>query len=261
MCQIIRKVAGNKVNQTLLNAGSLLLLLLVVLSGGLAVAQAGAGKPAGPSESEMVAVMEFHYRSAIAAHDALIRGDLDSLRSRAGELITQPLPPNAPDSWGPFDARLREAAGRVASVEGLEDAGPAMAAVAEACGACHAAAGAGKIYFWPSPPDEDGKVQSAMHNHQWASERLWEGVTGPFDEAWKRGAKALAEGRVFGGEVKNELRTRDGDLRDLGRMAVVAVGLHDRAQIYGRLLATCADCHNVAGVKIPHAKSGPPGQR
>lgn len=209
----------------------------------------------------MVAVMEVHYRSAIAGHDALVRGDLETLRRRIAELDAQPLPPAAPESWGPFDAQLREAARGVAAVESLHEAASAMAAVAEACGACHAAVGAGKIYFWPAPPDEDGKVKTAMRTHQWASERLWEGVTGPFDEAWKRGATALANGRVFSGEVEEGLRARDADLRDLGRLAEVMTGLHERALVYGRLLATCADCHREAGVTIKHDKSIPPWQR
>jgi hypothetical protein len=66
---------------------------------------------------------------------------------------------------------------------------------------------------------------------------------------------------VFSGEVEEGLRARDADLRDLGRLAEVMTGLHERALVYGRLLATCADCHREAGVTIKHDKSIPPWQR
>ncbi|MDH3974605.1 MAG: hypothetical protein OEV42_10045 [Deltaproteobacteria bacterium] len=244
----------------------LITLTMVLLSHnewGNAIAQPKPDTQKMPTEVEMIAVMEKHYDSAILSHDALIQGNLEALRRRLSQIETQTLPPAAPESWRPHHARLRKAARSAAGISSLEKAGPVMGAVAEACGACHAALGVGTFYYWPSPPDEKGGVEREMRTHQWATERLWEGVTGPFQEAWYRGAAALAEARVFGNEgsgVKNSLLNREAELRDLGRTAKATKGLHERAVIYGRLLTTCAGCHQEAGVSIKSAKPIPPWQ-
>ncbi len=245
------------------------LALAVVLSGfgqavAAAVPESEPSSPTGLSEVEMVAVMEAHYNAAIAGHDALIRGDLETLHRRLAELETQALPPAAPQSWEPYQAQLREAARGAAAVTSVNTAGPVMAAVAEACGSCHAAVQAGKIYFWPAPPEGEDKLETAMRTHQWATERLWEGVTGPFDAAWERGAAALAEAQVFGAEgeaVESGLRAREAALQELGRSAQATIGLHERALVYGRLLSTCAECHRAAGVTIQDAKPVPPWRK
>jgi len=213
---------------------------------------------------EMVTLMESHYNAAILSHDALIRGNLKMLRNQLAKIETQVLPDAAPQSWKPHHTRLREAASSAASVSTLSSAAPVMSAVAEACGACHAAVGAGKIYFWPAPPDKDDKLKTAMRTHQWATERLWEGVTGPFGEAWNRGATALAEARVFEekkNKIKSSLLEREAALREAGQTAKDTTGLHERAIIYGQLLTTCAECHQEAGVSIKPTKSIPPWRK
>jgi cytochrome c553 len=236
-----------------------LLLLLFVMSRSVA-----AEEKIRPSEAEMVNLMERHYEATILSHDALIQGDLETMRKQLARLARQKLPANAPQGWSPFHARLQEAARSGASnITTLQEAGSVMAEVAEACGACHAAQKVENIYYWPAPPEDEKSLKSTMHTHQWASERLWEGVTGPFAEAWPRGASALAEGRIFkgeGDEVKASLRAREDELREMGRSAMAASGLHARALAYGRLLTRCAACHREAGVSIAPAKPMPPWQ-
>jgi cytochrome c553 len=212
----------------------------------------------------MVAVMEWHYKAAILSHDALIQGDLEKMRTRLARIIEKSLPASAPKSWRPHHARLHKAAlSGVSGITSLDSAGSVMGDVAEACGACHAALKVGNIYFWPAPPDKDDKFKTTMRTHQWASERLWEGVTGPFEEAWPRGAEAMAATRIFKDgrdTVKASLRAREAELRKMGRKAKAATGLHQRAVIYGRLLSTCARCHQEAGVTIEPAKTTTPWQ-
>lgn len=204
------------------------------------------------TEVEMVALMEGHYNSAIASHDALIRGDLATFKERIAEIPERALPPGAPETWRAHERRLHEAARRTGEVSTLESAGPAMAALVEACGACHAAVGLGQIYRQPELPEGEHPVETAMLGHQWATERLWEGITGPWDDAWGRGADALAESRVFSTEgepVSSSLQAREEQMREMGRLAKTS-GLSNRAEIYGRLLATCGSCHTEAGVSF-----------
>jgi len=212
--------------------------------------------PAAPrelTEVELVALMEGHYTSAIAAHDALIRGDVLTVRTRLAEIAAQELPANAPASWRPLHARLHTAASGAAPASTLEEAGAAMGAVVEACGSCHASLGRGPEYLRPLAPEGATPLETAMLGHQWATERLWEAVTGPREEAWHRGAATLAASRVFAartGEVSPALLARETAMKHAGEAALTIAGLHERSAAYGQLLATCAGCHREASVSF-----------
>lgn len=239
-----------------------ILALIIALSGSIEVTQAADETKL--TEPEIVTFMERHYTDAILSQDALIQGDLETLRRRLADIAEQELPDNAPESWKPYHERLQKVVRNADEISSLEKAASVMGDVAEACGACHAALGIGKIYFWPASPDEPEELEASMRTHQWATERLWEGVTGPFEAAWNRGAAVLADVRVFEDDdsmVDSTLRALETELRDLGRQAQESSGLHERAVIYGRLLVTCAECHKKAGVTIPPAKPIPPWQK
>ena len=128
-----------------------------------------------------------------------------------------------------------------------------------ACGSCHEALDRGPFYPAPAPNEGASEIEPAMLDHQWATERLWEGVTGPWDNAWQRGAAALAETQVFGGQepaltLSDDLRRREQELREIGTKARRAKGLKERAALYGRLLSTCGGCHRAAGVTFEATK-------
>lgn len=210
----------------------------------------------GFDEVERVALMEGHYTSAIAAHDALIRNDLLGWQALVAELAARELPADTPANWRTPHQRMHDAASRAANASSLELAGPVMGAVVEACGSCHTNLGAGPVYRRPLAPEGETEVETEMLGHQWATERLWEGVTGPREEAWHRGAAALAAGRVFAdraGEVVPGLLERETALRSAGQSAMAISGLHARADAYGTMLATCAACHQQAGVTFDAA--------
>ena len=217
----------------------------------------------GPSEVEMVSAMEAHYASAILAHDALIQGDLDAFRAQLADLDTHELPPNSPDPWKPFDAQLRAAARRAGEATDLSTAANVLASVAGACGTCHQSLGAGPVYPVPPVNEQDQPLKAEMSGHQWATQMLWNGVTGPSACAWDRGSTQLAESRIFsdGGsfdEVDDSLVQLEVALRGLGEEARTTTALPARAILYGRMLATCGGCHQAVGVKLPAYKSSPP---
>lgn len=211
----------------------------------------------GFTESDKVALMERHYTAAISGHDALIRGDLEKLRTELATLSTQNLPHKAPPSWKPMHDKMRAAATSGKSAKTTEDARTAMAKVIESCGGCHEQQVRGPVYQRPTAPEGGSPLQSDMLHHQWATERLWEGVTGPWDDAWLRGAKAIAKADVFrpeAGAVSDELRRKEAELRALGAEAGKASGLTARATAYAQILATCASCHTQVGVSMKPAK-------
>lgn len=215
-------------------------------------------EPEGLTEVERVALMEGHYTTAISAHDALIRGDLDAVRYHLLRLEGQVLPRQAPDSWGPFNQRMREAAGGISGVSEIEGAAPVMAGVVEACGVCHMTVELGDVYRRPLFPEGSG-LEVAMRGHQWASERLWEGVTGPWDYSWNLGAQELLETDVFqraADQRSDSLVEQEALVRGIAQSALDTADLHERAEIYGRLLTTCAACHRQVGVTFDVDPSG-----
>ena len=138
-------------------------------------------------------------------------------------------------------------------------AATALAQVVLACGTCHVALGRGPIYPAPAPDDGSNVLETAMLDHQWASERLWEGVTGPWDNAWERGAAALAVIEVFGDPgseivLTDDLQRREQQLREIGEQAMITTALDERAVLYGRLLGTCGECHQQIGVTFEESE-------
>ena len=214
---------------------------------------ASTAEPEGPSEVELVAWMEAHYTAAILAHDALVEGDLDTFRARLAELDTHELPENSPESWKPLDAQLHAAAVQARNASDLDTAAGTMAAVATACGACHEGTARGPVYPTPPVGEADGPTQESMRNHEWAVLMLWNGVTGPSEYAWDRGAAGLAETRIFGDAEAAppddpRLLALEVAMRDLGAEAKTTTSLADRATLYGRMLAICGDCHQALAV-------------
>jgi cytochrome c553 len=212
-----------------------------------------------PTEVEMVASMEAHYGAVILAHDALLQGNLEQFRSQLALVPEQELPPTSPEEWIPLHQRLQAAAREGAKASDLAPAANALASVTLACGVCHAALDTGPVYPAPAPADGADAVKTAMLDHQWVSERLWEGVTGPWDNAWERGADALSVVRIFGDDnravsLSSDLLRREQELREIGEEAKTTTALDERAALYGRLLSTCGECHQAAEVKFRPAE-------
>lgn len=216
-----------------------------------------------PAEVDRVASMESHYGVVIRAHDALVQGDLEGFRAQLALVSDQSLPESAPPHWRPFHGLLRAAARQGMDVEDLEAAADAFAHVVLSCGSCHGALGMGPMFPAPAPDGGDRNNETAMLDHEmlhhkWATERLWEGITGPRNDAWHRGAKALATQEVFGRaepdlEPDGDLARRARELREIGDAARTARSPAERAALYGRLIARCGGCHQQVGVKIATA--------
>ncbi len=195
------------------------------------------------TEVDKVNLMEQHYESAITAHDMVIQGNLPSFREHLAEVAAQSLPARAPADWRAPHRTMQEAAGGAATADDLASAAIVMGAVVGACGSCHEALGQGPVYRKPSPPKSEDPLKEQMLAHQWATERLWEGITGPWNEAWRRGVEAVAKSSVFPTGSDPALIEFENALRRVGEEASLSTGLSARSAAYGKLLATCAACH------------------
>lgn len=196
-----------------------------------------------------------HYVQARDMRTFAVTGEDALLRLSARELA------EAEETWGlppgsaPFVAELRRAALQAVSAPSPAEATRAAARVALRCGDCHVASDAtlGER-FQSGGPLTDGSAGRHMNRLAWVSRMLWDGLVGPSERTWRRGAEALSESEAFpdevgaasGGDAANRAWER---LRALGGEALETEDPEERARLLARVWNSCADCHTRSGVR------------
>ena len=196
--------------------------------------------------------MAEHFTHASALEQAVIDGDLEAVQTHAKWLVDELPAATLPATWQPQLARMQAAAAEAVAAgkaESLATAASATGKVIETCGACHATVGAGPKLA-PAPPVPEGESsQARMQRHQWAADRMREGMIGPSDERWQLGASAVSVAPPQPCPIENaeiladdvlELREK---IYEIGAQAAVTKTAEDRARVYGEYLSTCAGCH------------------
>ena len=198
----------------------------------------------GGAEESLDAHMSEHFTAATLMQTAVIRADLEAVHQHAQRLAQHPVPPNLPSGFSVFLENLHANARAAAAAENLADAALAVANTAVSCGACHAQ---GVVQTWLSdvlPPGGDEETLR-MARHQWAADRLWEGLIAPSDQAWLSAAELLLEAPLALADSQHTEQTRalTERVRGLGLEARSAARSDDRARIYAEFLGTCSVCH------------------
>lgn len=200
-------------------------------------------------EDNLQSHMLEHFARATQVQSAVVAGDFKRAAERSQWLVQHVPPDSLPKGWEPYVQTLQELAMEVQHTTSIIVAAGATADMARACGDCHQQFEA-RTWFTPSTePPAGTSLVSRMARHQWAADRLWEGLIGPSDDAWYAGAEALAEAPLSAREVLGEdegsadyLTNR---VHELGRQARKTARYQSRARLYGHLLSTCAECHNL----------------
>ncbi len=224
-----------------------LLALLLLACGGSP--EAPVAEEAPPPES-VQRHMFTHYAHAIALREVVVSGNLSLLDRPTDGLGDHEQHAALPPSAAPFVERMNHAARRAGDARTLQQASHAVAEVALACGACHAAHDTQLAPSPMGPPTEAADHQGHMQRHHWATAKLWDGLVRPSWQDWKTGADALSEHQLepqhlepFGaGPETAPLIDR---LHQIGRLAVEAnaAGQDTRAAVFAELIGTCAGCH------------------
>ncbi len=140
------------------------------------------------------------------------------------------------------------AAGSIEAAASLGEAAQLTGTLGMRCAHCHQATGS-KIVLPAEPrPPEDPLQAPQMTGHQWAAAQMWEGLIAPSDERWDAGARVLTTVPL---NIVAQAVTRTSDVvvddvarvRLLANRALATKPLDDRAELFGKLLATCAHCH------------------
>lgn len=247
----------------MLDARSLACLNVMLLTacghGSAAVEPAAAAPPAPapapapePPAPTLAQHMHTNFRLATNARDALVDGDLAGAKDWAQGLLAEDQYTSLPADWRPWIERLRQSAEAVTVAGGVEDTAVAIAQVGLACGSCHWRAGRGPTLApdatvgHPEPGAPD--LETRMQRHRIASDELWYGLIQPSEALWRSGSITFTRAEIaaplnVGEPVPEWLGEHVEGMRVQAEDARMAATHEARAERYGEILATCANCH------------------
>ncbi|MFC1791919.1 hypothetical protein ACFL0I_05620 [Gemmatimonadota bacterium] len=215
-----------------------------------------AGTPEREGVTPLQAHMYAHFDRAGEVHDALVRGNLEGARAGALWLAEHQENRRLPEGSDVMGALMKDQASRVGAASNLEEAASATAHMGRACGDCHRRNEVNPRFLVGTAPPAGTGSKAEMALHVWASERMWEGLVGPEDYAWKAGAGALKEGWLHPSDLvanpRDATRLREITQRvySLGSEAEACTDPGERADLYGKFLTTCIDCHRLTSAII-----------
>ncbi len=219
----------------------------------LVLATALFGSAYSQDESETMLHMHEHLVRLTDIKAALMIGDLRAARVPAVWLVEHDMPDSIPPMYESFIFAMRTHADDVAGAKDVETAAKGMATIATDCASCHTAMQVNLEFGFDEEPPKWSDLQSHMQRHQWAMDRLWEGLIGPSDASWSRGIRMLAEAPIKGTENHwGEAGAEEGDalarqVHELGVVAATSLTPEARSTVYGEIVATCAACHTETG--------------
>lgn len=168
---------------------------------------------------------------------------------REAQLVADLDEPDLLPIWKPYVDDIRASARTVIETKDITAAADTMAWLGRACARCHQQASA-KIAFKDDPaPPPAKELRTTMESHQWAANRMWQGLLAPSTERWNQGARALAAAPLAitaeVAEPPHSLGIADdvSNIRILARRAQTTTELDARTDLYGELLGTCIQCH------------------
>jgi cytochrome c553 len=153
-----------------------------------------------------------------------------------------------------YRAEIRGYAALISQAGDLDTVSRHTGQMAAACGRCHEATSGGPHFVVAGGPPQGSPTAQQMILHLWATDRMWEGLIGPSEESWKAGAEALrdawdtAQVLVPTSSTPRDLPLPTARMHQLAQEAVSASTAEARAAAYGKVLATCNDCHATRGL-------------
>lgn len=202
-------------------------------------------------EHDMIVRLHMHENFDLlrAIEKLLIRGRLDEARTFARGIADAPDDPGL-GAWSRPAALVRERAATLATARGVDEACRRAAQLADACAGCHGETGASPEFRSPGqiPPDRP-TIEARMARHLWATDRLWEGIVGGADDAWRAGLDVLSATPLPASELSKGQFAFGRKLQWLADQVRLRQGTEtaqDRARSYGEILVTCSGCHAAA---------------
>ena len=184
----------------------------------------------------------------------IISGNLPGVHEPAIWLAEHESATGLPENFEPYVEQMRNYARQVVAAGDLDSAAVAVSNMARTCGNCHLVNGIRIAFGYDRTPSDWSDTRSHMRRHQWAADRLWEGLIGPSDSAWGRGTDMLVDVPL------SPINVMDGTTATFDAAAIdeIARSVHvlggqgtntgtpdARADLYAELLGRCAQCHGM----------------
>jgi len=206
--------------------------------------------------SEVAMHMHEHLARITTIKALLIMGNLDGIREPATWLADHETVAGLPMNFEPYVGLMRQYAREVNNATDIEAAAIAVSGMARTCSNCHLVNEVVIEFGYDQLPAEWSDTVSHMQRHQWAADRLWEGLIGPSDTAWNRGTDMLIDVPLQSDDVMDGA-SDDVDPAGVDRIArrihvLAGQGINartpaDRSELYGEMLGLCAECHTRLG--------------
>ena len=189
--------------------------------------------------------MRAHLRDLRDVERLLIAGKLDDAKTRA-YLLTKPASDFGMSRWQREVDAVSEGARSLDAATSVEQALRVEVQIAAACARCHVRTQTLPVIAEPAAaPADDGTPSARMARHEWAVDRLWEGVVSGSEHHWRLGLDILATtplpqtvlagGHTFAARLHGQARHE---------LAVQTIeSPENRARAYGEILVTCSACH------------------
>jgi cytochrome c553 len=219
-------------------------------------------RPLPSQEVDADAAIEFanhmheHLNRITAIKSSIVRDDLQGVREPASWIAEHDSVPGLPSNYAPYVELMRVYARQVVAATDIKSAAESVSRMARTCGNCHLVNHVDLEFGFDTRPGDGPDTLTHMQRHQWAVDRLWEGLIGPSDVAWSRGAKMLVD--VPLSPVDFIIEATDG--KDMAVLDETAHRVHvlggqgtnirtpdARSALYGELLGLCAGCHTTLG--------------
>ena len=213
-----------------------------------AVLAFGAASVIQAQDASVVEHMHDHYDAVQKIQAAVIAGSLEGTREPARWLVEHEAPTALPANWEEHVDAMRAAARDTLNAQDVATAAGATSRLSAACGSCHTSNNVSVEFEEAKRPSDKEKARPHMQRHQWAADRMWEGLIGPSDVSWRRGATLLFESpmnpQALGGEAGDEaLLGMARRIHQLAGNATIVSDPMEKADIYAEFLANCASCH------------------
>jgi len=210
----------------------------------------------GEDETEVATHMHEHLARITTIKSLIIMGNLDGVREPAIWLADHEAVSGLPEDFEPYVGLMRQYAREVNNALDLKSAAIAVSGMARTCSNCHLANEVEIEFGYDQMPADWSDTVSHMQRHQWAADRLWDGLIAPSDTAWDRGMNMLVDVPLHPDDVTDE-NSADVDTAALDRIArrihklaglgTIATTPTARSELYGEMLGLCADCHTRLG--------------
>ena len=217
-------------------------------------------------------VMKEHGQLSIISRNALIRGELPLAQQSMRKLLFFMEHVPFPEPGKEYARITKELVTEVQEASDMEEACMAFSRLSHACGQCHHALDRGPpIKLEPAAGGDDLRMH--MRRHYWAIERMWEALLSDSPTAFQVAAGVLAESPLHGshqpdGDNPPGTTRLEYEVHDLAFAAAVEGRISEdeyvpkpgelledapttlgQAEIFGRLLFACEQCHALVDVK------------